>query len=74
MQTLIVWSARDYIEPARFAEANIQLDYKVYAYPEYEQLYPPYEPTVTILDLLVMKGPAEAATCIWGGASAMIAP
>lgn len=58
-------SARAYIEPELFAGAGIRLDYKVYAYPEYEQLHPPYEPAVTILDLLCMKGAAEAAKLIW---------
>jgi hypothetical protein len=28
-----------------------------YNYPEYPQLYPPYDPNVTILDLLFMTGP-----------------
>jgi hypothetical protein len=28
-----------------------------YDYPEYPQLYPPYDPYVTILDLLFMAGP-----------------
>lgn len=60
-------SARDYIEPEFFAQANIQLDYKAYAYPEYEQLHPPFEPAVTILDLLCMKGAVEAPSFIWRG-------
>jgi hypothetical protein len=57
-------SAREYIEDDRFAEAKIDLEYIVYDYPEYEQLYPPYDPQVSILDLLFMKGPA-AASFIW---------
>ena len=28
-----------------------------YSYPEYPQLYPPYDPQVSILDLLFMLGP-----------------
>ena len=58
-------SARDYIEPELFARADITLDYKVYDYPEYEQLHPPYDPQVTILDLLFMKGP-DAHRYVWG--------
>lgn len=49
-------SARDYIEPEKFAEAGITLEYMEYNYPEYPQLYPPYDPFVSILDLLFMVG------------------
>jgi hypothetical protein len=28
-----------------------------YNYPEYPQLYPPFDPFVSILDLLLMTGP-----------------
>jgi hypothetical protein len=50
-------SAKDYIEPEKFAEAGITLEYIRYDYPEYLQLYPPYDPFVSILDLLFMTGP-----------------
>jgi hypothetical protein len=50
-------SAQDYIEPGLFRQAGITLEYMVYDYPEYPQLYPPYEPNVSILDLLFMTGP-----------------
>lgn len=50
-------SAQDYIEPEKFAAANITLEYVKYDYPEYPQLYPPYDPFVSILDLLFMTGP-----------------
>lgn len=50
-------SAKDYIEPDLFAEAGISLEYMVYDYPEYEQLYPPFDPQVSILDLIFMTGP-----------------
>ncbi len=49
-------SARDYIEREKFAEAGISLEYMQYNYPEYPQLYPPFDPQVTILDLLFMTG------------------
>jgi hypothetical protein len=62
-------SARDYIEPALFSDAGLRLEYKVYDYPEYEQLYPPYDPQVTILDLLFMTGP-RAPELIWGSRAA----
>ena len=50
-------SARDYIEEDLFHEAGIALEYMTYAYPAYPQLYPPYDPQVSILDLMFMTGP-----------------
>jgi len=41
------------------------LEYVEYNYPEYPQLYPPYDPHVSILDLLFMTGP-EALKYIVG--------
>ena len=49
-------SARDYIEAEKFDEAGITLEFIQYDYPEYPQLHPPYDPFVTILDLLFMVG------------------
>ena len=50
-------SAQDYIEIEKFAAAGITLEYMRYDYPEYPQLYPPYDPFVSVLDLLYMVGP-----------------
>jgi hypothetical protein len=50
-------SARDYIEEDKFQAAGITLEYMDYNYPVYPQLYPPFEPAVTVLDLLLMTGP-----------------
>ena len=50
-------SAQDYIEDDQFAAAGISLEYMRYDYPEYPQLYPPFDPQVSILDLLFMQGP-----------------
>jgi hypothetical protein len=49
-------SARDYIERDQFEAASISLEYMEYNYPEYPQLYPPFDPYVTILDLMFMVG------------------
>ena len=49
-------SARDYIEPDKFKTAGIDLEFMEYNYPEYPQLYPPYDPQVSILDLLFNTG------------------
>jgi hypothetical protein len=57
-------SAKDYIEAPLFANAGIELDYKTYIYPEYEQLHPPFDAQVSVLDLLFMKG-KDAPAFIW---------
>jgi hypothetical protein len=49
-------SARDYIEQDKFHSAGITLEYIKYDYPPYEQLHPPFEPFVSVLDLLFMTG------------------
>lgn len=57
-------SAKAYLEEYRFAEAGITLEYMAYEYQEYPQLYPPFVPNVSVLDLLLMTGP-EASKYIW---------
>src|SRR5260370_16188823 len=57
-------SAKQYIELDKFEAAGVGLEYMEYRYPEYQQLYPPYDPQVSILDLLFMKGP-RASELIW---------
>jgi hypothetical protein len=59
-------SARHYIEADKFAAADIRLEYMRYDYPEYPQLYAPFDPQVTILDLLFMTGD-EALKYLEGG-------
>jgi len=58
-------SARAYIEEDKFTASGITLEYMEYNYPEYPQLYPPYDPQVSILDLMFMTGP-EALNYIVG--------
>jgi hypothetical protein len=59
-------SAQAYIDDKAFQTAGIELVYKEYTgYPEYQQLYPPFEHAVSILDLLFNCGPS-AAYFIWG--------
>lgn len=51
-------AAKAYIKSERFAEAGIELEYMDYAgYPEYSQPYPPFDHTVSIIDLILMCGP-----------------
>lgn len=57
-------AAKNYIEEEKFKKAGIKLEYMIYDYPEYEQLHPPFDGLVSILDLLFMKGKA-AGRYIW---------
>ena len=51
-------AAKDYIEESAFRKAGIALRYVNYTgYPEYRQLYPPFEHGVSILDLIFNEGP-----------------
>ena len=59
-------AARTYLDEARFAAAGVHVIWKDYAgYPEYAQVHPPYDPFVSILDLLFHVG-ADAPWHIWG--------
>lgn len=59
-------SAQAYIDDNAFQDVGIELVYKEYAgYPEYHQLYPPFEHGVSILDLLFNCG-SSAPDFIWG--------
>lgn len=52
-------SAKAYLDEATFTESGITVTYMDYAsYPEYDQLFPPFEHHVSILDLLFNVGPA----------------
>jgi hypothetical protein len=53
-------AARDYIDETLFADAGIALQFMDYSgYPEYSQLFPPFEHSVSIIDLIFNTG-AEA--------------
>jgi WbqC-like protein family len=58
-------SAQNYLEAHKFAAAGISVEFMKYDYPEYPQLYPPFDPAVSILDLLFMTG-TDAGGYIWG--------
>lgn len=50
-------SAKNYIDNEPFKDKNISLTFMDFEnYSEYDQLYPPFEHSVTILDLLFQKG------------------
>lgn len=49
--------ARGYLDESLFREAGIEIEYIDYShYPEYPQLYPPFDHAVTILDLIFNVG------------------
>ena len=51
-------AARDYLDEDQFKRAGISLRYMDYSgYAEYEQLYPPFEPTVSAIDLIFNQAP-----------------
>jgi len=50
-------AAKAYMEEDKFTQENIKVHYWDYSgYPEYEQLYPPFEHGVTMLDLIFNEG------------------
>lgn len=51
-------SAKAYLSEELFERQGIAVSYMDYSgYPEYRQLYPPFEPSVTIIDLILNEGP-----------------
>jgi hypothetical protein len=51
-------AGKNYIDEKLFSDANISLSWADYSnYPEYEQLFPSFEHSVTILDLIFNCGP-----------------
>lgn len=55
-------SAGAYLDLDRFAAAGISVHYADYGgYPEYPQLYPPFEHGVSAIDLVVNTGPEASA-------------
>jgi hypothetical protein len=57
-------SAKAYMDEGKLAAAGVTLEYLAYDYPEYPQLHPPFDPKVSVLDLLFMLGP-DASKYIW---------
>lgn len=51
-------AARAYLQPSLFQREGVEVEWIDYSgYPEYRQLFPPFEHGVTILDLLFNEGP-----------------
>ena len=57
-------SAKKYLDEKQFLDAGLTVHYCNYAgFPEYEQLYPPFEHQVSIVDVIMNTG-AEAGNYI----------
>lgn len=55
-------AARSYLDDAQFTAAGITVEFFDYVgYPEYPQVFPPFEPHVSVIDLIVNTG-ADAPT------------
>jgi hypothetical protein len=51
-------AAKSYLNENSFRDAGIAVEWMDYSgYPEYRQLYPPFQHTVTVLDLIFNEGP-----------------
>ena len=58
-------AAKAYLQPHLWTGAGVQLRFKSYPdYPAYPQIAEPFEPAVSILDLMFMVGP-RAPEYIW---------
>ncbi|HKU68669.1 MAG TPA: WbqC family protein [Candidatus Baltobacteraceae bacterium] len=65
-------AAKSYIDESLWNAAGIQVRYKSYAgYPEYQQLHPPFEHGVSIVDLLFCTG---KDACKYIGSAAALEP
>jgi len=54
-------SARSYLDEGLLERAGVAVEWMTYNYAEYAQLHPPFDPHVTVLDLLFMTGHEAAA-------------
>lgn len=51
-------AAKSYMDEELFSQVGLAVRYMDYSgYPEYQQLYPPFAPSVSILDLIFNEGP-----------------
>jgi hypothetical protein len=57
-------SARNYLDEEMLHREGVTVEYMTYEYQEYSQLHPPFDPNVSILDLLLMTG-ITAPRYIW---------
>lgn len=59
-------AAKSYLEESTFSTEGIDLEWMSYAnYPEYPQLYPPFDHAVSIIDLIFNTGPDAASFMLY---------
>jgi hypothetical protein len=51
-----------YMDKTRFEYSGVRLEIQVFQHPIYRQVYEPFEPNLSALDLLLMQGPDALAT------------
>jgi hypothetical protein len=54
--------AEHYMDKPRFESAGVRLEIQVFKHPIYCQVYEPFEPNLSALDLLLMQGPDALTT------------
>jgi hypothetical protein len=60
-------SARNYIEPEKFAAIGVEIEYMVYNYPPYPQQFGPFIEGASIIDLLFNCGPMSTEFIVGEG-------
>lgn len=58
---------RDYIDERSFMDAGIEIIYNDFVHPEYKQVYEPFIPYASTIDLLMSYNPDDAMTIIKSG-------
>ena len=61
-------SARNYIEPDKFAATGVEIEYITYDYPPYRQQFGPFVEGASIVDLLFNCGPTSMQFIVGRGA------
>jgi len=54
--------AEHYMDKPRFESSGVRLNLQVFHHPIYRQVYEPFEPNLSALDLLLMQGPEALTT------------
>ena len=54
--------AEHYMDTPRFESSSVRLNLQVFHHPIYRQVYEPFEPNLSALDLLLMQGPEALTT------------
>lgn len=54
--------AEQYMDKPRFESSGVRLEMQVFHHPIYRQVYEPFEPNLSAIDLLLMQGPNAITT------------